>query len=447
MGKPSFVLIFSDQQRWDSLGCYGNVFTHTPHLDRFAKAGVRFDACVTPWPLCTPARASLWTGLYPHAHGITGNVYDARDALAERREPSPTLFERLASAGYRNGYVGKWHLGSERPQGIDDWDSFNSLGGHWVDADEGGTETVYRPEAEIDKALAFLRASEADSAPFSLTISLYPPHDPFTAPPEAFAHYRGKGIPFAGYYAAVTAVDSVVGRLLDAIENHPRRDDIVVLYFSDHGESFFYRCHISHKRTCHEEAIRVPLIIGGGRNHVSGEHTVAMPVNLVDVTPTLCDLAGAPCEPGIHGRSLAPWLRGRSPADWRTDSYVQNIRPRAQEIISLDPLDVRVVGPFAERCIRTSEWKLVLSDGGAHALYDLVADPEEELDLYGAPRADEHNRYRNIPDTSDVVRGLAQRLVERAAAIGDDLGVRLAEKALSAPIAAHDWGPAPAETE
>ncbi|HET6519101.1 MAG TPA: sulfatase-like hydrolase/transferase, partial [Geminicoccaceae bacterium] len=81
MGRPNIVLIMADQQRMDSLGCYGNVFTRTPNLDRLAAGSVRFTHALTPWPVCTPARATMWTGVYPHAHKLTGNVYGVDNAF------------------------------------------------------------------------------------------------------------------------------------------------------------------------------------------------------------------------------------------------------------------------------------------------------------------------------------------------------------------------------
>src|SRR5437762_8273856 len=128
--QPNIVLVLSDQQRWDSLGCYGNSFVHSPNTDQMARQGTAFSHCFTPWPLCTPARATMWTGLYTHAHKVVGNVYGAHDALLSVSQDTIVqygvedalhsvahdpinLFGLLKKSGYVTAYFGKWHLGTK----------------------------------------------------------------------------------------------------------------------------------------------------------------------------------------------------------------------------------------------------------------------------------------------------------------------------------------------
>ena len=185
--RPNFLVILTDQQRSDSLACYGNVFVHTPNIDRLASEGVRFLDAFTPFPLCTPARASLWTGTYPHLHDIMDCVYGIDDAF--ERSPAPaTLFDRLSEAGYLVAYFGKWHLGDARPLHIDHWDATSSEEGHWVDGKE------YIPEAQTRRAIDFLRGLRGERRLFFLVQAYRPPHEPYTAPERDMQLYRGKGI-------------------------------------------------------------------------------------------------------------------------------------------------------------------------------------------------------------------------------------------------------------
>jgi choline-sulfatase len=117
--RPDIVLVMPDQQRADSVSAYGNAFCATPVLDALARRGVRFANACTTFPLCTPARGSMWTGLYPHAHGVSGNVYGVPDVFADRAKVKRTLFHALRDAGYATAYFGKWHLGEANPGTFD----------------------------------------------------------------------------------------------------------------------------------------------------------------------------------------------------------------------------------------------------------------------------------------------------------------------------------------
>ncbi len=415
--RPNIVFLMSDQQRWDTLGCYGNTFVETPHLDRLAAEGARFGTCVTPWPVCTPSRASLWTGVYPHVHGLVSNLYGEPDAIANLSPVKTTVFDLLREAGYVTGYIGKWHLGEDDPGMFDVWNGFNSQGGHWVD---GKTDGIYKPDVQTDATIDFLRErAKHPETPFVVVNSFYPPHDPYTAPERFFEPYRRKGVPFAGYYAAVSAIDENVGRMLTALDELGLADNTVVIYTSDHGDTFKYRHDGMHKHVCFDEAICVPLIVRWpGR--VRPGSVVGAPVSLLDLLPTMLAVAGSDAPEHAHGLSLVPWLDGETPS-WREASYVQTI--------------TRYEG-HNQRCLRTDAWKLVVGETGPNHLYDLVHDPEEENNLYRAPLMD-GEQPPAFPSHVHIIEPLVRALAHVASEVDDDVGIRAAERAL-AELATRD---------
>jgi len=405
--RPNLVLICTDQQRMDALGCYGNRFVESTHVDRLATAGARFTQAFTPWPVCTPARATMWTGVYPHAHGVIDNVYGVDDAFASHSRIKTTVIDMIRAAGYRTAHFGKWHLGERKPAAFDVWEeSFNSRQGHWID---GLREGVYRPDQQTDACIEFLRCQSDAAQPFLMVQSYYPPHDPYTAPERFYAPYRGRGVPFAGYYAAVSAVDACTGRILNTLDETGLSENTIVIYFTDHGDTFFYRREGEHKFVCFDGAIRIPLLVRGPGVLAGAVH--GAPVGLQDLVPTLLDYAGVELASPLHGASLRPLLEGRNVL-WRDDYYVQNITH---------------VSGITQRCIRTERWKLIASVRGDHQFFDLQADPEEELDIYLTPRPDAgFDRFKHIPDHAAVIDAMAQRMLRQAKHLGDELGVVLA---------------------
>jgi choline-sulfatase len=140
---------------------------------------------------------------------VIENVYGIDDALNSIALVSGTVFDLLKESGYTTAYFGKWHLGEKNPAVFDVWEGFNSLGSHWVDSLIDGQ---YRPDVQTDHCIEFLRSRASVREPFVMVQAYYPPHDPFTAPRRFYELYRDKGVPFAGYYAAVSNIDYNTGR-------------------------------------------------------------------------------------------------------------------------------------------------------------------------------------------------------------------------------------------
>ena len=417
MRRPNVILLMTDQQRWDSLGCNGNKFVSTPNVDRLAAGGANCTNSFTPWPVCTPARATMWTGVYPHQHQVIYNTYDMDNLLKETSHEQRTLFESMQAGGYTTAYFGKWHLGEKDPGLFDLWMGFNSMGGHWVDNKKDG---IYKPDQQTDQMIEFIREQAGSDKPFFAVNGYYPPHDPYTAPQEFYEPYRGKGVPYAGYYAAVSAIDHNVGRLVAALEELGLTENTIVVFYSDHGDMFSYR-GADHKFTCHEDSIKVPMIISWPGTIEAGV-SIEQFVGLEDLMPTILDWAGLEIPDYLHGSSMTPLLAGES-VPWRDAYYTENITRY----------------PFIDqRSIRTENWKLILTRPvtgllgymGDHELYDLANDPEEELNLYNTPREDGHNRYLYFPPYTEIIGELAQILKRRALGIDDVLGSDLADLCL-----------------
>ena len=408
--KPNVLIVVTDQQRPDSLGCYGGLIAETPHTDALCASGLRFENAYTTYPVCTPARGTMWTGLYPHATGIERNIVDRQDLLSDLPERPVTVFDSVRSAGYRTGYFGKWHLGLGDPGLCDVWEAFNSQGGHWLDGRQSFQGGTYAPDHQTDQAMSFIDAASGE-APFLAVVSYYPPHDPYTAPVRFYQRYRGR-VPFAGYYAGVAALDWNLGRLVACLERNGVRDDTLVLFFSDHGETFSYR-GAPHKFVCTEDAVRIPLIASWPNRIAPGISHDCL-VGLQDVMPTVLDCCGLDVPARLHGASLTPWFDGRA-RRWRDIYYIEN-----------HTYGERV----AQRAVRTQAHKLILDAEGRHHLYDLTVDPEEELNLYGAPRPDPQRQFNHFPDQAPMVRSLAARLGDEAHGLDDAVGVRLAQDVL-----------------
>jgi choline-sulfatase len=352
----------------------------------------------------------MWTGVYPHKHNVIENIYGTANAIEEISSVKTTVFDCLRGSGYVTAYFGKWHLGESDPGMFDVWDGFNSQGGHWVNGVQGGR---YIPDIQTDHCIDFLKGQANADKPFFMVQGYYPPHNPFTAPKEYMDYYRQKRSPFPGYYAAVSALDANVGRVMKTLEETRLADKTIVIYYSDHGETFNYRNESFHKFVCYEESTHVPFVLRWP-GKVQGGGTVEAFIGLEDLMPSILDWADVAPPHELDGRSIEPLLRDRE-SPWRDAYYIENITH---------------ANHYPQRCLREKEWKLILSDGQPNELYNLMSDPEEELNIYETPRKDVHNQYAHLPSYAGIIRGLAQRMEARALEVNDDVGMSLVRQAL-----------------
>ena len=415
---PNFLFVLTDQQRWDAVGAYGNRYVHTPNLDRMARNGVRFANSYVAQAVCSPSRASIMSGLYPTSHLVIDNVYGIDDVTSmPEYNMAVTWPLLLQKAGYRTGWIGKWHLGERAPKCFDEWHGFNSLLPHWLGKPY---ESKYRSDAETDQGLKFLE--ENRERPFALCQSYYPPHTPYTAPKEHWKYYENSPLPGAmEYWAACSDIDWNVGRLMAKLRDLDLLDSTVVMFTSDHGEQFGKRPGGENKRTAYDESARVPLIFHhpvlarGGR--IRREELVSN----VDLMPTILEVAGVEAPTGLHGTSLVPLLQGEN-VSWRDAVVIQN-----RESMPLRR-GKRDEGGCSSRAVRTKEWKLILRDKLSvrakkhRELYDMLHDPNERASLYGPERAGD---IKPILERLEAWAGAVEdaKALELATACRKDLGL------------------------
>ncbi len=303
------LLLTLDTLRADALGAYGNSDTPTPHLDRIAREGARFDAAYTVTPLTIPAHASVFTGLWPPRHGVrdNGEVF-----LGEEVN---TLAEAMKAGGYTTvasvgAEVTSHHWGFQ--QGFDAF--FDDMG-----AATGGSrwKVERRGDAVVRDTLAWLRpkneARATGGAPWFAWVHLYDAHDPYR-PPEPYATtYAGR--PYDG---EVAWVDAQVGALLEGLDKQGGLANTWVVVVADHGESLGEHGESTHGVLLYESATRVPFLVRpptGSRWVPDGGAALATPVSLVDVMPTVLAAVGLPVPAGLDGADLLPLLGGAVPAD------------------------------------------------------------------------------------------------------------------------------------
>jgi arylsulfatase A-like enzyme len=354
-GRPNFVLITTDDQRYDAMGCAGNRLIRTPHIDRLAERGVRFAQAFVTLSICSPSRAACLTGRYGRSTGVTR----LNAALGSNEV---TFAEHLRRVDYRTGMVGKWHVGGRRP--IDcgfDWSVYFEGNGPPVDrlvTDNGRRMTAKGPVDDYlgEQAQRFLKERAAGDSPFLLWLCTQSPHmapardwfarpetlesyvpgamrvpanwrDDLTGKPPYLATGRSRvqgcedgydsedGLRrnTARYYAAITDLDRILGRMLESIDSLGLRGNTYVLFTSDNG--WFLGEHgFTSKVLAYEESIRVPLIVAGpGMKGQVDDHLVLN----VDLATTVLELAGLRVPAEMHGRSLVPLL-GSKAVTWRS---------------------------------------------------------------------------------------------------------------------------------
>ncbi|MDX2149286.1 MAG: sulfatase [Bryobacteraceae bacterium] len=405
--RRNVVFVLSDDHRYDMMGFMGHPWLQTPHLDKLAERGAHFQNAFVTTALCSPSRASILTGQYMHAHGVTDNV----SPFPKGRVTFPELLQK---AGYRTGFMGKWHMGgdSDEPRpGFDHWLSFRGQG-VYVDPTfnvNGQRRQVkgYVSDLLTEEALRFLGANQ--NRPFCLYLSHKAVHSEFVPAerhkdryaneripyPASMANseetYRGKpewvrrqrdswhGVDgmynkqtnfdqfYRDYCRTLAGLDDSVGAVMNELEQKKLLDNTVVIYMGDNG--FLFGEHgLIDKRCMYEPSMRVPML-AHWPGVKAGTKIPQMALNL-DIAPTILEAAGVKIPAAMHGRSLLPLFEGKTDG-WRREFLYEYNWERDF------PQTPTVQG------LRTDRYSLMQYHGvwDLDELYDIEADPQQRTNL------------------------------------------------------------------
>lgn len=378
---PNAVLIVVDTLRWDFLGCYGHPRNTTPFVDALAAEAVTFERAYATAPWTKPSVASMFTGLYPSAHGSQGPGPPLRPSVE-------TLGEILRRHGYATaGVISNEILEARKGfgQGFDIYLDSEARGHDYVSTDGVTAQGIDRLREFVD-----------DPRPFLLFLHYFDPHFNYKRHPEfGFAAesagrldgtqsihelraMRGElteeevGFLRDLHQEEIRFTDAGIGRLLAALRELGLDRNTLIAFTADHGEEFLERGWLGHIRSLYEELLRVPLIIRppGGAGQA---RTVPTPVSLVSLTPTILDLLGIDIAPfRFQGPSLAPHVLGSPDPDANPGAVFAEVAFRGFTLPT-STFKHAVLGP---------RFKLIRdARNGALELYDLQADPGERRDL------------------------------------------------------------------
>ncbi len=426
--RPNVLFILCDDLRWNALGCTGHPHVRTPNIDRLASEGINCVNTFCTTSLCSPSRASILSGLYAHAHGVTNNFTEFPTKL-------PSFPVQMQQAGYETAYLGKWHMGEEndQPRPGFDWFVTHKGQGKYFDTEfsfHGRERKVvpgYYTTVVTDMAERWINERSSDK-PWMLMLGHKAPHSFYFPEPryehsfdhvevnyphsafrldtkpewvrqrqntwhgiygplfewrKEFPNNTAAGVAdfermVRAYWGTILSVDDSVGRLVEVLRQRGELENTIIVFMGDNGLLEGEHGMVD-KRTMHEASIRIPLVMRVPQWQLSKGARLSEQVLTVDVAPTLLELCNAPKLPNIHGRSLVQ-LVTRGDDQWRK-SWLYHYNYEKQF-----PYTPNIRG------IRTERWKLVRyphGDGSPDRhkaeLYDLVSDPLELNNLIESP--------------------------------------------------------------
>lgn len=423
--RPNILLLMADQLAAPALACYGHPVVKTPHLDKLAADGVVFENAYCNSPLCAPSRFSMMAGQLPSRIG-------AYDNAAPFSADVPTMAHYLRAGGYQTCLSGKMHfIGPDQQHGFEerlttdiypsdfgwtpDWEHPHrrpSWYHNLLSVVQAGT-CVTSNQLDFDEAVGFQTirhihklARRDDGRPWFLLASFTHPHDPFAVPQAYWDRYTHAEIdmPTVGqlaydeldahsrrlyhvsamgdyaqtearirnarhaYYGAISYIDDKVGQILNALDATGQRENTMVVFVSDHGEMLGER-GLWYKMSFFEWSARVPILLNQPSRFAP--RSVSAPVSLVDLLPTLREIAGgdeaSDYAAPVDGQSLVPLADG-----------VEEERSVYGELLAEG-----AVAPLL--MIRRGNYKYLFSEPDPEQLYDLAADPHEGDNLIGQP--------------------------------------------------------------
>ena len=430
--RPNLLIIMADQWRGQAIGYEGKEPVMTPYLDKFAKESLVLEQMVSNYPVCSPARAMLMTGQFPLKNKVYSNVNSSSAPFGIELSATAVCWSDILKLnGYSNGYIGKWHLDSpykpyiptsnnigkvawnewtspEKRHGFDYWYSYGTYDVHnkpmyWdtnAKRDDFHYVEQWGPIHEADKAIAYMKNEDGKTrkadAPFSLVVSMNPPHSEYETVPQNYYNLyknisledliKDENIPAAGtkggdqyrhdiryYYANITGVDEQIGRILQGLKDQKLDKNTIVVIMADHGNCLGKHSEVS-KNNIYEESLRIPFIVNWP-GHIAARKDKTFLGSITDIYPTLLDLMGMKDQTptNLDGKSYAQYYRdgkGTTP----TDQFILGA------IISDN---VNVNSGF--RGVRTKDYKLAYvkkNNKNELVLFDLKSDPFEMKNIY-----------------------------------------------------------------
>lgn len=416
--KPNIIIMITDQQQ--KYTTEPNSSCLMPNIDFLRSEGISFSKAYTTNAICSPARASLMTGLLPHNHGMVDCTHNVDDYRASFRESKCMISQQLKNEGYRLGYFGKWHI--ERSHelerfGFDEYETERDLPEFqktMIDAvkisqpgyndkvlcgvyEESGEET--EEHYLYTKGIDFIKRNAQDhDKPWCLFVSTYAPHDPYVVPKEYYDLYNPDDLELpdnfyddmkdkpgiyrrikrvwkdmdsgdykqamACYYAYCTLVDTQIGRIMQALEETGQANDTIVVFLTDHGDMMG-----GHGLFCKgvfpfEEVYHIPLFIKWPQSQMKG-YTSNVLMNLHDVAPTLLEMAGCRGMSDIDGESIVPYLKGEKEESAKS-AFAEF---HGQRLF------------YTQRIIWRDHYKYIFNGFDNDEFYDLETDPGEMSNL------------------------------------------------------------------
>ena len=448
--RPNILFIMTDDHASHAMSCYGSRINETPHLDRIAEGGMRFNNCFCTNSICGPSRAVILSGTHSHINGVTtlSTPFDGRQV---------TFPKLLQAAGYQTAIIGKWHLGHgghHDPTGFDYWNVLPGQGDyHDPEMIEMGTSRTYKGYATditTDLSLEWLQNRDPDK-PFLLMCHHKAPHRPWDPDEKHADMYEEIDIPepetfnddysnrasaaaaakmridrdmtprdlkqpvpegltpqeekkwkyqryIKDYLRCVASVDDNVGRLLDYLDEAGLTENTIVVYTSDQG--FYLGDHGWYdKRFMYEESLRMPLLVRYPGVIEAGSMNEDMVLNL-DFAPTFLDYAGVEIPATFQGNSVREILQGRTPDGWQTSMYYRYWMHLAHHYV------------YAHYGVRTHRYKLIYYYADALGQAGAIDDPKEpEWELFDLEK-DPHelNSVYHDPAYADLVTELTAEM-------------------------------------
>jgi arylsulfatase A-like enzyme len=420
MIKVNILLIHADQHRADCMGVNGHILIQTPNLDELARAGINFRQAFCPIPLCTPARASLLTGLWPTQHGSIAN---AQTEAFQPLLPGLTTFSQLLKeGGYYLGYVGKWGVDEKRDPTQFGFDDYISEKAYSLWREQQGLPPVPRKNrwfGEVDpgikpeqsrlawgatQTIGLLEKAKEGDQPFFIRWDPSEPHLPNIVPEPYASMYAPAQIepwpsfpdpledkPYiqkqqlrswglagwgwadwapivARYLGQITLLDHQIGRVLAALADFGLAEETLVVYSSDHGDLCGAHGMIDKHFVMYDDVVRVPLLMRWPGKIAANQSSDAFVCSALDLASTFCEAARVAPPPTFMGQSLLPLTYGQSSGS-RPDIFATYHGSQ--------------FGLYSQRMVRDRRWKYIWNATAEDELYDLETDPAELANLAG----------------------------------------------------------------